>query len=149
MNPDLLPAIGRALRDICAYSNRPDITDATLVDLAGELHRAHRLVLQAQGRQPGGHQCARHPGGPVDPTAENGCLLCGTAARPPARPMPEGVEPGEVLRAIEQDGHDTATARYGARAVARALAIGGRHLSNPRPGGPVEPYDPDTEGDHE
>ncbi|MFE0765423.1 hypothetical protein [Streptomyces smyrnaeus] len=146
MNPDLLPAIGRALRDICAYSTRPDITDATLADLAGVLDHAHRLVLQAQGKRPGGNLCVRHPGGPVDPTASNGCLLCGAADRRPARPMPDGVEPGEVLRAIDEDGHDAATARYGARAVARALAIGGRHPSNSRPGGPAEPYDPDPEG---
>ncbi|NGO67850.1 hypothetical protein [Streptomyces boncukensis] len=141
MNPDFLPEIGRVLRDIAAYTARNEITDQTLADLADELERAVHLVRSAQGKTPPANRCSRHPGGPVDPTADNGCLLCGAAQRRPASPIPEGVELGEVLRAVADDGHDAAAARYGAQAVARALAIGTRHSSKPRT------RRPDTEGE--
>ncbi|MBA0053484.1 hypothetical protein E0L36_22170 [Streptomyces sp. AJS327] len=134
MNPDFLPEIGRAVRDIAAYAHRGEVTDQTLAELAEELERAVHLVRSAQGKTTPANRCSRHPGGPIDPTADNGCLLCGTANRRPARTLPEGVELGEVLRAVADDGHEAAAARYGAQAVARALAIGTRHPSKPRPG---------------
>ncbi|QKW06995.1 hypothetical protein HUT18_11870 [Streptomyces sp. NA04227] len=145
MNPDYLPAIGQALREITAFTSRNDVTDATLAELEAELHRAHQLVKQAQGKRAPANRCTRHPGGPVEPGAENGCLLCGTAARRPAQPVPEGVEPGEVLRFLKARGHDAATARFGGRAVTRALAIGNRHPSNLRQGHPAPPHDPEGE----
>ncbi|MEC3995228.1 hypothetical protein VSR01_17465 [Actinacidiphila sp. DG2A-62] len=75
------------------------------------------------------NRCLRHPGSPVDPTAENGCLLCGSAHRRPARPIPNDFVPGDVLRHIEEHGQDAATERYGPQAVTRALIVGGRHPS--------------------
>ncbi|WP_432001554.1 hypothetical protein [Streptomyces sioyaensis] len=137
MNPDFLPAIGGVLRDLTAFANRSEVTDATLAELASVLERAGRLVAAAQGKRTPANQCARHPGGPVDPTAENGCLLCGCADRSPARPMPDGVELGEVLCAIGEVGHDAATEHYGAQAVARALAISVRHPADQRLGYPA------------
>ena len=122
------------MRDIAAYAHRGEVTDQTLAELAVELERAVHLVRSAQDKATPANRCSRHPGGPIDPTADNGCLLCGTANRRPASPMPEGVELGEVLRAVADDGHDAAAARYGAQAVARALAIGTRHPSKPGPG---------------
>ncbi|MEW2434317.1 hypothetical protein AB0952_09050 [Streptomyces caniferus] len=145
MIPDFLSAIGQALRDLAAFTNRGEVTDATLTELAGVLDRAHHLVMAVQGKRAPANQCARHPDGPIDPTAENGCLLCGRAERSPARPMPDGVEPGEVLQAIAETGHEAATHRYGARAVARALAIAGRHPAHQRPGQPAARRD--TEGE--
>ncbi|MEV6565935.1 hypothetical protein [Streptomyces kronopolitis] len=145
MNPDFLPAIGGVLRDVAAFADRGEVTDATLAELADVLERARRLVAAAQGKRAPANQCARHPGGPVDPTVENGCLLCGVLRRRPARPMPDGVELGEILRAIGEVGHDAATERYGARAVARALAIAVRHPANQRLGRPARRHD--TEGD--
>ncbi|MCX5326353.1 hypothetical protein [Streptomyces sp. NBC_00120] len=145
MNPDYLPAIGQALRNIAAFAARNEVHDATLAELEDELHRAHQLVKQAQGKRVPANRCTRHPNGPVDEDAENGCLICGTANRRPAKPMPEGVEPGEVLRFLEEHGPDAATTRYGGRAVTRALAIGSRHPSNPRPGRPALPHEPEGE----
>lgn len=140
MNPDFLPPLQAALRALGEFAARHDVNDSTLAEIAAELDRARALVASARGNARANH-CVRHPGGPVDPTAENGCLLCGTGQRRPARPVPEGLVPGEVLRFLEEHGQDAATQRYGAQAVTRALALGDRHPSTQRPGPPAEPHD--------
>ncbi|MFF1962963.1 hypothetical protein ACFVW5_04945 [Streptomyces sp. NPDC058232] len=144
MNPDFLPPLQVALRALGEFAARHDVNDSTLTEIATELDRARALVASARGNARANH-CLRHLGGPVDPTAQNGCLLCGTAQRRPARPMPEGVRPVEVLRFLEEHGQDAATDRYGAQAVTRALALGDRHPSTQRPGFPAEL--PDDEGE--
>lgn len=138
MNPDFLPPLGECLRKLGDFAARYDVNDETLAAIAAELERARSLVASARGG-PRGSSCTRHPGGPVDPTAENGCLLCGTQQRRPARQLPDDFIPGEVLRVIDEYGQEAATVRYGARAVARALALKGRHPSTQRPGQSVRP----------
>ncbi|MDH6189196.1 hypothetical protein EES44_24640 [Streptomyces sp. ADI96-15] len=128
MNPEFLPAIGASLRSLCEFAALHDVTDETLTELAAEIERARTAVAAARGAARA-NRCLQHPGSPVDPAAENGCLLCGPAQRRPARPIPEDFVPGDVLRHIEEHGQDAATARYGARAVTRALVLGGRHPS--------------------
>lgn len=140
MNPDFLAPLNQCLRALGAFAARHDVNDSTLTEIATELDRARALVASARGNARANH-CLRHPGGPVDPTAQNGCLLCGTVQRRPARPVPEGIRPGEVLRFLEAHGQDAATERYGAQAVTRALALGDRHPSTQRPGIPAQPHD--------
>ncbi|MFB8347986.1 hypothetical protein [Streptomyces niveus] len=145
MNPEFLPAIGASLRSLCEFATRADVTDDTLTELAAEIERARAAVAGARG-QARANRCLRHPGGPVDPTAENGCLLCGSARRRPATPVPENFVPGDVLRHIEKHGQDAATARYGPQAVTRALLLGGRHPSKQQLAAPAaEPYDNEGE----
>jgi hypothetical protein len=145
VNPDYLPAIGASLRTLCEFATRHDVNDETLTELAAEIDRARAAVAAARGSARA-NRCLRHPGSPVDPTAENGCLLCGPAKRRPARPIPEDFVPGDVLRHIEEHGQDAATERYGPQAVTRALMLGGRHPStNQRRGIPAPPND---EGDN-
>ncbi|MFZ3595110.1 hypothetical protein [Streptomyces sp. BH104] len=142
MIPDHLPAIGQALRNIAEFAARSEVTDATLAELEEELHRALQLVKQARGKRLPANRCTRHPGGPVDEDAENGCLFCGKAQPRPTQPMPDGIEPGEVMRFLNEHGADAATDRYGGRAVTRALAIRNRHPSNLRPRQSALPYQP-------
>ncbi|MFE4922565.1 hypothetical protein [Streptomyces sp. NPDC056661] len=139
MNPDFLPPLQAALRTLGAFAARHDVNDSTLAEIATELDRARALVASARGNARANH-CLRPPGGPVDPTVRNGCLLCGTAQRRPARPVPEGIRPVEVLRFLEAHGQGAATERYGAQAVTRALALGDRHPSTQRPGFPAQPH---------
>lgn len=131
MNPEFLPAIGASLRTLCEYATWRDVTDETLTELAAEIDRARAAVAAARGSARA-NRCLRHPGSPVDPTAENGCLLCGPAVRRWARPIPENFVPGDVLAHIEEHGQDAATERFGAQAVTRALVLGGRHPSTER-----------------
>ncbi|MFE4796171.1 hypothetical protein ACFRFL_13905 [Streptomyces sp. NPDC056708] len=144
MNPDYLPAIGTSLRHLCEFAARHDVDDQTLTELAAEIDRARQAVAGARGAVRT-NRCVRHPGGPVDPTAENGCLLCGTGQRRPARPVPDGFVPGDVLRHIEKHGQDAATDRYGPQAVTRALMHGGRPPSTQRPGIPAESHNDEGE----
>ncbi|WP_225846950.1 hypothetical protein [Streptomyces sp. HPF1205] len=144
MNPDFLPALQRSLRALGEYAARHEVNDQTLAEIAGEVDRARQLVAQARGAHRA-NACPRHPGGPVDPTAPNGCLLCGTQERRPARPLPQGIASGEVLRFLQAHGQDAAARRYGAQAVTRALVAAHRPSSTPRPGEPAGPHD-DTEG---
>ncbi|MFI9026371.1 hypothetical protein [Streptomyces sp. NPDC053560] len=138
-----MPPLARSLRTLGDFAARHEVNDATLAEIAEELDRARVLVASARGARRA-NACTRHPGGPVDPTAENGCLLCGTTARRPARPIPEDFVPGEVLRFLTAHGHEAAADQFGARAVARALATGGRHPSQGRPTA-AEP--PESEGE--
>jgi hypothetical protein len=140
VNPDYLPALGRSLRALAEFATWREVNDSTLAEIAAEVDRARALVAQARGARRANH-CTQHPGGPVDPTAENGCLLCGTSQRRPARPLPPDFTPGEVLRFLQAHGQDAAARRYGGQAVTRALATGHRHPSTPRPGVPAEPRD--------
>ncbi|MFJ7592478.1 hypothetical protein ACIQZO_34935 [Streptomyces sp. NPDC097617] len=128
MNPDFLPAIGASLRALCEFATRHDVNDQTLTELAAEIEKARAAVAGARGAVRA-NRCVRHPGSPFDPTAENGCLLCGPTVRRPARPIPEDFVPGDVLLHVEEHGQDAATERYGAQAVARALMLSGRHPS--------------------
>jgi hypothetical protein len=140
MNPTVLPKLAASLRALGDFANRHEVNDGTLAAVAAELDHARALVATARGNQRA-NRCTRHPGGPVDPTASNGCLLCGTQERRPAAPPPDGVTPAEVLQFAEEHGHRAAAARYGGRALARAVAIGS-HPSNPRPGRPAHPDHP-------
>ncbi|MFF4292179.1 hypothetical protein ACFY0N_00815 [Streptomyces vinaceus] len=140
MNPDPLPLLAECLRKLGGYPDRYDVTNHTLTEIAAELEQARVLVAQARG-QLRTNRCVKHPGSPVDPDADNGCLFCGNERRPPARPIPEGFVPGEVLAFLAEHGHDAATERFGAQAVAKALSLRDRHPSNRRPGPAAGPYD--------
>ncbi|GAA2948769.1 hypothetical protein ACFPN0_14900 [Kitasatospora cinereorecta] len=145
MNPDYLPAIGASLRTLCEFATRHEVDDQTLTELAAEIERARTAVAAALGAARA-NRCLRHPGSPVDPAAENGCLLCGPSQRRPARPIPEDFVPGDVLRHIEEHGQDAATERFGAQAVTRALVLGGRHPSTKQLAAPAAEQH-DDEGD--
>ncbi|WP_381792861.1 hypothetical protein [Streptomyces niveus] len=138
MNPDFLPAIGASLRALGEFATWREVTDETLAEVAAELDRARAAVAGARGQQRA-NRCARHPGGPVDPTATNGCLLCGVAERRPATPVPDEFVPGDVIRFYDEHGHEAAAARYGPQAVTRALVLRARHPSTRRPGQPLPP----------
>lgn len=145
MNPDFLPALGQSLRTLGDFAARHEVDDSTLAEIAAELDRARLAVAGARGVQRA-NRCSRHPGGPVDPTASNGCLLCGAQQRRPARPVPEDFVPGEVLQVLQEHGHKAATDRFGPQAVTRAVALGGRHPStNQRRGIPAQPHDDECE----
>lgn len=131
MNPSVLPPLAASLRRLGDFANRHEVNDTTLAAVAAELDRARALVAQARGNGGTTSRCTRHPGGPVDPTVSNGCLLCGPSERRPAPTPPQDVTPAEVLRFAEEQGHHAAAARFGGRALARAVALAD-HPSNPR-----------------
>jgi hypothetical protein len=137
MNPDYLPAIGASLRILADYATWREVTDQTLDDIAAELDRARAAVAGARGRRTA-NRCLRHPGGPVDPQALNGCLLCGPAHPQSATPIPGDSTPADVLAFYDEHGHDAAAGRYGPQAVTKALALRNRR-PNPRPGPPAPP----------
>ncbi|WP_228976718.1 hypothetical protein [Streptomyces sp. DH12] len=143
MNLDFLPPLAASLRTLGAFATRHEVNDGTLAEIAAELDRARSLVASARGTARA-NRCTRHPGGPVDPDVDTGCLLCGQALRRRARELPADFAPGEVLRFLEEHGHEAATARYGPRAVTHALGIAGRHPSHRRPVVPA----PNTEGEN-
>ncbi|MEU6929018.1 hypothetical protein AB0A05_07620 [Streptomyces sp. NPDC046374] len=144
MNPDFLPLLGAALRKLGEYATRHEVNDSTLAEIAADLDRARSLVSSARGGQRA-NRCTQHPGAPVDPTATNGCMFCGPGERRPARELPEDFAPGDVLRAIEEHGQESATERFGGRAVTHAVALRNRHPSTRRPGLPVQPDDVEGE----
>ncbi|MFI0827208.1 hypothetical protein ACH4Q7_22445 [Streptomyces roseolus] len=144
MNPDYLPELQESLRTLGEFAARHEATDESLARLADELDRARSLTAAARG-QARANRCHRHPGCPVDPTSENGCLLCGVnERRPAARPAP-GLSLAEVLAYVQAHGHEAATEQYGGIAVARAINAD-RHPSNFRPAIPAGPDNPTTEG---
>ncbi|MEU7092955.1 hypothetical protein [Kitasatospora aureofaciens] len=126
MIPDRLPPLAASLRTLGAYAEQHEVHDATLGEIADELRRCLGLVAAAQGRARA-NACLRHPGGPVDPTADNNCLLCGSAARRPAAPAPQDVTSVQVLCFAREHGDEAAARTYGARALARALAMATRN----------------------
>ncbi|MFD3844778.1 hypothetical protein ACFWVB_02660 [Streptomyces microflavus] len=145
MNPDFLPAIGSSLRALCSFESRHDIDDQTLTDLAAEIERARTAVANARAASRV-NRCTVHPGSPIDPAAENGCLFCGPSQRRPARPIPEGVVPANVLELLDEHGEDAAIQTFGPLAVARALHQRGRTTTSVvRPGSPAAQP---TEGEH-
>lgn len=97
----------------------PDTDPATLDRLRAGLDMARRLLDEAT--RPG--RCPVHRGGERDPETGE-CLLC--HLRPGARPAVGAAPVREVLRVAVDHGETEATRRYGARAVARALAASGR-----------------------
>ncbi|MGW1989657.1 hypothetical protein [Embleya sp. NPDC001921] len=128
MSPEFVAILSRFLRTLGGFAERHDITETTLPDISAELDRARQFIRAANGPQ-GANLCRQHTGGPFDPGAENGCLLCWQARARPASPMPDDIDPADVARCLREDGQDAATARYGARAVTRALALGAGHPS--------------------
>ncbi|MFJ2206017.1 hypothetical protein [Streptomyces microflavus] len=143
MNPDYLPAIGASLRVLAGYATWREVTDATLDEIAAELDRARAAVAGARGKRTA-NTCLQHPGGPVDPTSQNGCLFCGPSFRRPSTPVPEDSTPADVLAVYDEHGHDAAAERYGPHAVTKALALRNRRPST-RPGPPAPP--PNEESD--
>ncbi|MFJ9461062.1 hypothetical protein ACIRST_39085 [Kitasatospora sp. NPDC101447] len=140
MIPDHLPPLAASLRTLGAYAERHELHDGTLGEIADELRRGLDLASAAQGRARA-NACLRHPGGPVDPTADNGCLLCGDTGRRPATPSPQDVTPLQVLCFAREHGDEAAARTYGARALARELAMGTRNpaaVLDCVPGGPEE-----------
>lgn len=137
MNPDYLPALQASLRALGEIAARHDVTDATLAEIAAEIDHARALVASARSQRRA-NRCTRHPGGPVDPTADNGCLLCGASSRRPVTPPPDGATTGDVLQVLREHGHDAATAQFGGMAVARAVASDW-HPSNFRRATPATP----------
>lgn len=144
MNPDFLPPLNASLRTLGEIAARHEVNDSTLAAIAKELDRARALVASARGNARA-NKCQRHPGGPVDPTVSNGCLLCGPGERRPASPPPDGVTAAEVLRFADEHGHRAAAARFGGRALARAVAIGGHPPSPRRPTAAGSPHDNEGE----
>lgn len=125
MNPNFLPDLQVSLRRLGEFAARHDVNDGTLADIAAELEQARALVTGARGVVRA-NRCVRHPGGPYDPGAANGCLLCGLGERRPATPAPEGVTSAQVLEVVQERGHEAAAAAFGPAALARALAAGTR-----------------------
>lgn len=138
MNPDYLPALVQSLRTLGDFAARHDVTDATLAEIAAELDGARSLVASARGSQQE-NRCVRHPGGPFDPAADHGCLLCGRR-QPQAQPPGDEAPVEDVARDVAELGEEEATRRHGPRAVAKALAAAGRG-SHKSPPNTRRPYD--------
>lgn len=83
-----LPALGDALRALTTYLDSTDITDETLKRLDADLRTTLRLVATARGTT-AVNNCQQHPGGPIDPTDDNTCLLCRTLRFRARRPAAE------------------------------------------------------------
>lgn len=114
-----------ALRGLGEHGDRLLLMHATceqLDEVLAELDSARRALLGVRATL-GPSGCRVHPNAPVDPAAGGECLLCSqnrrrgvtTAAAVEEAPVPV------ICRAIVTDGHDAAVARFGARAVARAI----------------------------
>lgn len=119
-NTDLacaLRALGEHGDRLTVFALAPEQLD----EILRELDTARRLLLAVRAAQ-GPTGCARHPHAPADPTSGGACLLCTTNRRTGQAAQPTEVAPvADICRAVRTEGRDAAIARFGGRAVARAV----------------------------
>ncbi|MEW2568403.1 hypothetical protein [Streptomyces sp. NPDC047070] len=120
-----VPDLGHALRALGEAGDRLlafEVSREQLDELLADLDAARKTLLAVRaGLGPSG--CRRHPHVPLDPTTGGECLLCAqnrrrgltTAAAVEEAPL------SVICQAIVTDGHEAAVARFGARAVTRAI----------------------------
>ncbi|MFE4665386.1 hypothetical protein ACFRI7_13980 [Streptomyces sp. NPDC056716] len=83
MNHAQLTAVGRALRVLGEHGDALSGTtpDAKLHEIRADLRRAADLLEDSVSTAAPTTRCAEHPGGPVDESAPDLCLLCETRRR--------------------------------------------------------------------
>ncbi|MFJ4683799.1 hypothetical protein [Streptomyces sp. NPDC088789] len=83
MNHAHLTALGRALRLLGEHGEAltADTPDTKLHEFRTDLRRALDLLEESVSTAPPTTRCAEHPGGPVDESAPDLCLLCETRRR--------------------------------------------------------------------
>ena len=83
MNHAQLTALGRALRVLGENGEAlaPDTPDAKLHEVKADLRRALDLLEETVTGAAPTTRCPEHPGGPVDESAPDLCLLCETRRR--------------------------------------------------------------------
>lgn len=111
MNHAQLTALGRALRVVGEHGEAltADTPDSRLHEVKADLRRALELLDESVGAAAPTTRCAEHPGGPVDESAPDLCLLCETRRRAARRSEYQGsARPAEPAT--------PAPSRYGVRA---------------------------------
>ncbi|MET8825848.1 hypothetical protein ABZX40_10025 [Streptomyces sp. NPDC004610] len=106
MNHAQLTSLGRALRLVGEHGDALTGTtpDAKLHEIRGDLRRALDLLEEGVTAAAPTTRCAEHPGGPVDESAPDLCLLCETRRRAARRAEfngpagPAGPAPGAPSR---------------------------------------------------
>ncbi|WP_328434520.1 hypothetical protein [Streptomyces sp. NBC_00425] len=113
-----LRALGEHGERLLAFAAAPEQLD----EIGEGLDRARRLLTDARAEL-GPSGCRLHPTAPVDPAAGGGCLFCATNRRRglAAAAVVEEAPTSVICRAVVEQGHEAAVARYGARAVTRAI----------------------------
>lgn len=127
MNRSEASDLGRALRNLGEHGDRLALMIATpeqLDEVLRDLDKARRLLLAARAAF-GPTGCRLHPAGPVDPAAGDRCLLCAQherAGRITAQASAiEEASLAVICAVIAEEGQEAAEARFGPRAVARAV----------------------------
>lgn len=122
-----MTALGAALHALSEHGDRLALLVATreqLDEILTDLDQTRRLLLTARASF-GPTGCRQHPGGPVDPAAAGRCLLCAQnerAGRITAEASAlEEASRSEICAVIAGQGQEAAEARFGPRAVARAV----------------------------
>ncbi|MFJ5038006.1 hypothetical protein [Streptomyces parvulus] len=112
-----LRALAEHGEHLAAFAAAPEQLDEIGADLA----RAHRLLANVRAEQaPTG--CRVHPAAPPDPASGAACLFCATnRRRGQTADATAEVSVSAICQAIVEEGHEAAVARFGARAVARAI----------------------------
>ncbi|MFD9002825.1 hypothetical protein ACFV0T_17880 [Streptomyces sp. NPDC059582] len=111
MNHAQLTALGRALRLLGEHGEAltSDTPDGRLHEVRADLRRALDLLEESVTTAVPSTRCAEHPGGPVDASAPDLCLLCETRRRAARRSEFNGP-------AMDPRPTATAPSRYGVRA---------------------------------
>lgn len=117
--------LGRALSALAEHGDQLILFAATreqLDEVLRDMDAARRLLLAVRAGL-GPYGCPQHPQVPVDPAADGECLFCAQNRRrgQAADAVVEEATTSVICAAIVADGHEAAVARFGARAVTRAI----------------------------
>lgn len=127
MNRNDAVQLGRALRLVGEHGDRVEAFDhgpEQLDEVLRDLDAARRLLVAARASH-SRTGCRQHPTGPVDPTNGGRCLLCTQYERTGRITLQAGAleeaSLAEICAVIAEQGQEAAEARFGPRAVARAV----------------------------
>lgn len=125
-HPEVI-GLGRALRLLGEHGERLSAFAAApeqLEEILSDLDAARQLLLAVRASL-GPTGCQQHPGAPLDPTAGGVCWLCAQNQRRgqgvPLQAVVEEAPTSVICQTVIREGHEVAVARFGPRAVTRAI----------------------------
>lgn len=127
MNRPEATDLGRALRSLGEHGDRLELFAATreqLDEILRDMDAVRRMLLAVRAHL-GPSGCRQHPQMPVDPTTDGECLLCVQNRRRgqgvPLQAVVEEAPTSVICQTVIREGHEVAVARFGPRAVTRAI----------------------------
>lgn len=124
MTPDATD-LGRALDALGEHGDQLILfapSREQLDEILRDMDAVRRMLLAVRAGL-GPYGCPQHPQVPVDPAADGQCLFCAQNRRRGQADdaVVEEATTSVICAAIVADGHEAAVARFGARAVAKAI----------------------------